>query len=371
MRIAFVIQDLFGRGAEYATALLVRGFVAKGYDVDLLVSKVHDDKLAEGQVPFEIPATTHVIHLRDRKARNNIGELRQYLKTTDASAVVVMGGGSELAVPLASLGLFHCPRLYLVRHTIDFALNKHLKYKDPPSAFRHFLKAKLRYGRYAGVLCVAERVRQEMIRFGRLNPKRVHTVYNPVIDESFFTKRNQPPTHPWLVKRDLPTFVAAGAFEVEKDHLTILKALKVVNETRPARVIIFGRGSHRPKYEQFIRENGLEDRVSLPGYSNALPAEIAASSGYVSSSVLESFGIAIVEALACGVPVIATDAPCGPREVLDDGKYGAVVPPGDVDALAQAMLEVVGRGRSSAEDESWRRFEISRIVERYERALGL
>lgn len=371
MKVAFVIQDLFGRGAEHATALLVGGFAAKGYDVDLLVSKVHDDKLAQGLKPFAVPETVKVIHLKHRKARYNVLEIRRYLRRTQAVAVVQMGGGYERAIALASLGLRKCPRLYAVRHTIDFALDADGAYKAPRNGLVKRLRDWWHYRAYDGVLCVAERVRMESIRQFHLAPEKVHTVYNPAVDDDFFEKMRATPTHPWIVNRDTPVFVAAGAFAPEKDHLTVMEAFRLVNQRRRARLVIFGSGPLQDDYRRFIKEHGLEEVVSLPGFSNSLPAEIKASDGYISSSVLESFGIAIVEGLACGVPVIATDAPCGPCEVLDGGRYGELIPMRNPVAMAKAVEAVLEGKIKPASEDAWRRFELDRVVAYYERALDL
>lgn len=372
MKVAFVIQDLFGRGAEYATALLVRGFVAKGYEVDLIVSKVHDDKLAEGLRPFDIPEQVRVIHLKSRKARYNILQLRHYLRTTDAVAVVQMGGGYEQAVALASLGLRRKPRLYAVKHTIDFALDAQGKYRSKDDSVVTRLKHWWRYRQYDGVLCVAEKVRTEMIRLHHLPEGKVHTVYNPSVDDAFFEKLKRPPTHPWLLRHDIPVFVMAGAFMPEKDHLTVMEAFRLVNQKRSARLIIFGNGALQETYEKFIADHGLEKVVSLPGFSSSVPSEIAASDGFISSSRIESFGIAIVEGLACGVPVICTDAPCGPREILEGGKYGYLVHPHNPEALADVIRKVLENPMNRKGDtKAWRRFDLPRIVGLYERAMNL
>ena len=210
-----------------------------------------------------------------------------------------------------------------------------------------------------------------MIRLNHIPAEKIHTVYNPAIDEMFFLKRNRQPVHPWLANRDVPTFVTAGAFRPEKNHILAMEAFKIVNRTHRARIIIFGRGDLQGEYEKFIIENGLSDVVSLPGFSDSLVSEVVASSGYISCSRIESFGIAIVEGLACGVPVISTDAPCGPREVLNGGEYGDLVPSDDPEALAKAVVRVIEHGGKSAPEEAWRRFELPRIVELYEKSCGL
>ena len=371
MKVAFLIQDLFARGAEYATALLVRGFVAKGYDVDLILSRVHKDKLNEGLKPFEIPPQTNVVHLKSRRARYNVLELRRYMKSTDAEVLIVVSPAYDYPVVLASFGLKRRIRLYTVRHVIDFALNEQLEYRKRRDSILARISDWFRYRWFSGILCVSNKMRTEMIRLRHLPESKVYTVFNPAIDESFLSKKRLAPTHPWLIDRSCPTFVTAGAFRPEKNHLMLMEAFRLVNRTRHARLIIFGRGDSQPEYEKFIRENNLSDVISLPGFSSVLPAEVAASSGYIASSLIESFGIAIVEALACGVPVISTDAPCGPREILKDGEYGELVRINSAEDMAQAVLRVIDGKVKVAPEESWRRFELPKIVELYERACGI
>lgn len=371
MKVAFLIQDLFGRGAEHATALLTRGFIAKGYEVDLVLSRIHRDKLEAGLKPFEVPDEVRLVYLKSRHARYNVWSLRRYLKTANAEVLIIVSPAYEITVALASLCLKKRPRLYTVRHTIDFALNDKLEYRNVDNSWRVKFKDWLSYGRLSGVLCVAEKVRTEMIRLHHLPEEKVHTVYNPVVDDAFMKKKGKPPSHPWLIERDVPTFVTAGAFRPEKNHLLLIEAFKIVNRTHPARLIIFGRGDLQAKYEDAIRENSLSEVVSLPGFSESLVSEVAASSGYISCSQIESFGIAIVEGLACGVPVISTDAPCGPREILKDGEYGELVPMDNPELLAQAVVRVIEHGGKKVPDEAWRRFELSRIVERYEKSCAL
>ena len=252
MKVAFLIQDLFGRGAEHATALLARGFIAKGYEVDLVLSRVHRDKLEAGLKPFEVPDGVHLVYLKSRHARYNVWSLRRYLKTANAAVLIIVSPAYEMVAALASLCLKKRPRLYTVRHTIDFALTEKLEYRRVDNSWRVRFRDWLSYGRLSGVLCVAEKVRTEMIRLSRLPAEKVHTVYNPVVDASFMKKKGMSPSHPWLIKRDVPTFVTAGAFRPEKNHLLLIEAFKIVNRTHPARLIIFGRGDLQAEYEKAI-----------------------------------------------------------------------------------------------------------------------
>ena len=151
----------------------------------------------------------------------------------------------------------------------------------------------------------------------------------------------------------------------------LLEAMRRVTAQRRVRLLIFGRGYLEPQYHDFIAKYGLEDSVSIAGFTDQLPAEIYASDGLISPSDEESFGITIVEALACGKPVISTDAPYGPREILADGKYGRLVPVNDSAAMAQAIIDCADGKVPAASDESWKRYTIEAVMEKYLKGMGL
>ena len=117
MKVTFIIQDMFARGAQYVTARMVEGFVNRGYDVDLVVSQYHNKLLSEGNANFfKVPQNTNWIFLRHLHARNNILEIRHYLKTTDSLAVFSMSTGYTHALRMASIGLRQRPKLIHVEH---------------------------------------------------------------------------------------------------------------------------------------------------------------------------------------------------------------------------------------------------------------
>jgi glycosyltransferase involved in cell wall biosynthesis len=111
-----------------------------------------------------------------------------------------------------------------------------------------------------------------------------------------------------------------------------------VRQHQPARLIILGDGSERPALERLIEERGLQNFVRLPGFVVNPYAYMARAAVFVLSSIHEGLPNVLMEALACGTPVVSTDCPSGPRQILDGGRYGPLVPVGDPEALAEAIL---------------------------------
>ncbi len=366
MKITFLIQDLFQQGAEYVTALLMRGFVDEGFDVDLLVSRVHSDLLAVSDIgPFPIPSKVRVITLPNRRARNNISALRRYLRSSDTGAVVVMSVHYLPAVALASLGLKRRCKIAYVEHDLISQYRSQRGYFSNP-ILRSLIRRQVNC-----FMSVSEGTTLELERALKLPAGSALNVDNPVVDAEYERKLANKPLHPWLVDKTLPTFVAAGAHCDFKRYPDLLDAIRIANLTTPVRLVLFGKGYLSDSLRKWVENNQMTDRIDLPGYSENLPAEFRASDGFIVSSERESFSIVLVEAMAAGVPVIATDCPYGPPSILCHGSYGRLVPIGDPDALAQAILSHLRSPLPPAPPEAWQRFTLPRIVKNYRAALDM
>ncbi len=378
MKIAFLIQDLFQQGAQYVTALMVRGFVAKGYDVDLIVSKVHQDLLAQGDIkPFEIPKKANVIILPNRRAKNNVKAIRDYLVENAPNAIVAMSTNYNFALALAALRL---PRRIRKKCIISYVehsslagidINTMLPGRRPRLLSKQWFIGKLFNHCFDVIMGVSEGTSRAIEYTMRRKVGSVVPVYNPVIDDIFKIKIESNPKHLWIVDKTHPTIVAAAAHSEFKNHMCLFNAIKLANETIPVRLILFGKGELTDSYKQWIKDNEMEERISIAGHTDNLPAEIKGADAFVVSSNIESFSVVLVEAMAVGAPVISTSCPFGPPELLQGGKYGVLVPVNDSESLANAIIEQVRNPRPSAPREAWEKFTVENIVEAYEKALGI
>lgn len=372
MRITFVIQDLFQQGAEYVTALMARGFAAKGYEVDILVSKIHTELIAKGEKPFEIPKAVRIIEMPAKKARNNISFLIKYLRKTDSAAVVAMQPTYLQALALA--GAFKKKGCILgsVEHGGLGPQQRSIDDVQAPSKFSaNWLLSKLASKVIDCFMAVSDGTGRVCEKALLLPTGTVKTVYNPVIDDVYRKKVSAEATEPWITNKATPIVCAAGAFCALKDHYTLFKAIKQVNQTMPVKLVLFGKGSLEEDYRKWISKNGMADVIKLAGHTSQLPAEIKQADVFVCSSWVESFSVVLIEALATGVPVVSTSCCYGPPEILKQGKYGRLVPVADPEAMAEAIIKTLKEGKLPIPEEAWRRFELERIVDNYEKALGL
>jgi len=155
-----------------------------------------------------------------------------------------------------------------------------------------------------------------------------------------------------------------------KDQETMLRALALLPEDY--RLVIFGEGKQRPRLEVLVKKLGLGSRVDFPGYVSNPFAHVARADLFVLSSSFEGFCNALLEALVVGTPAVSTDCPSGPREILDGGRYGRLVPIGQPRALAEAILETMDHPPSPAMlEEAVARLQIEQAVPKYLDALGL
>ena len=374
MKVAFVIQDLFRQGAQASTAMMVRGFIERGYVVDLIVSHVHLDyrnNNMDGEFP--VPKQANWIYLEKRKARDNIVELRRYLRTTDAFAVIAMSPTYTKAVRIAAIGLPHCPRLIHVEHGLASCDDKGKRILPRSKLSFHALYGKWFWSGFYRIFVVSSAAIEDFRSVFPWCPKKqFYLVHNPVIGEDFFDRANRSALHPWLQDKKCRTLVSAGAYVLNKGHMTILTAFsELARRGVSARVVVFGRGELERKYKEYVAKHCLGNMVSIAGFTDNILAEERVSDGYILSSETESFGIALVEAMACGCPVIATDAPFGPREILQDGRYGRLVPVGDYVAMADAIEELCKGKIAKPPTESWKCYTISSAVDKYERGIGI
>lgn len=170
-----------------------------------------------------------------------------------------------------------------------------------------------------------------------VDPQRLHTIYNPAFRANFVESARAPVEHPWLADKTRPLIIAAGRLHFVKGFDDLLKAFALLRRQREARLIILGEGKQRAALERLVGELKLGESVQLPGRVGSIAPWIARADLFVLSSRREGLPAVLIEALALGARIVATRCPSGPEEILDDGRWGELVPVGDVPALAQAM----------------------------------
>ena len=315
-------------GVERMLVNLIRGLADLGQPVDLVLVR------AEGPHLARLPESVNLIRLDARHTLLAAPALARYLRRHRPAALLAAkdraGRTAVLARALAGTGTPLALRL-------GTNLSTAMAERAALSRWLRYLPIRLLYPHLDRIIAVSDGVAEDTARIARLPRARIAVVRNPVITPELVTQAAAPCPHPWLAGDGPPVVCAAGRLQRQKDFPTLLRAFARVRAQRDCRLLILGEGSARPRLEALIAELGLGADAALVGFQSNPYAWLARAALFVLSSAWEGSPNVLTEAMALGVPVVATDCPSGPAEILDRGRYGPLVPVGDPAALAVAM----------------------------------
>lgn len=329
-----LLPDLRGGGAERVCLNLANEFASRGLQVRLVLLR------AEGELLPLLDPRVAVVDLGAARVRDALWPLVRYLRKDRPAALLAnMWPLTFLVVIARKLARVDC-RVVAVEHTTWSAA-----WTASRLATLGF-KASMKWmqPRVDALLSVSKGAANDLERFAGLPSGSVQVQYNPIVLRS---SHPEPFTAPGLKTAWLQgshrRILAVGTLKAVKEFPILLQALVRVRTQTDARLLILGEGEERPALESLVRDLGLEGAVELPGFTVNTTPYFARADLFVLSSDHEGFGNVIVEALDHGLPVVSTDCPSGPREILQDGEYGALVPIGDVAAMAHAIQESLSR----------------------------
>jgi glycosyltransferase involved in cell wall biosynthesis len=197
------------------------------------------------------------------------------------------------------------------------------------------------YQAASGIVTVSNGVAKDLIDNTDISPASLKTIYNPVVDSELGELAGQSLQHPWFNAKSPPVILGAGRLIPQKDFATLLRAFAQLRQHRPARLMILGEGRMLPELERLAEALGISADVAFPGFVQNPYQYMARAGAFVLTSLYEGLPGVLIQALACGCPVVSTDCPGGSDEILDYGKYGALTPVGDADAIASALNTVL------------------------------
>ena len=339
-RIALFLPFPGGRGGQRVMLSLATGFAATGRTVDLVLAE------AKGDLLGQVPPTVRVVDLASpggvlrslpafgrylRRERPDV--LLTALDYVNVLAILVRG----IAAPKTRI-FVSCHNS--LRHSVQHSA----WWRDRllPLALR------LTYCRANGVIAVSQGVAATTAELAGLPVERVRMIYNPVVTPGFEAMAAAPLDHPWFAPGQPPVVLGVGSLAEQKDFDTLLRAFAMVRRYREVRLVILGEGEERAALGQLAARLGVVEDVAMLGWVSNPYAFMSRAGVFVLSSRWEGFGLVIAEALACGTPVVSTDCPSGPSEILEGGKWGALVPVGDADAMAAAIRKELDGRRNRA-----------------------
>jgi len=328
--IAFFLPTLHGGGAERVVVNLLKGMLSQNIPLDLVLAT------AEGPYLNQVPDGVRVINLAAGRVIKAILPLSKYLRQNQPLALLSHLNHANVVALLAGKLARTETRLVVVEHnTMSSDKSKLIRAKLVPPLMKWL------YPSADAIVGVSTGVSRDLELQLGLPEGKVTTIYNSVVDDELIAKSKAELNHPWFQYGGVPVFLAVGRLTQQKDFSTLLEAFALLRKQKHARMIILGEGECRSELEAAIACLGISEDVSLPGFVENPYAYLSRASAFILSSLWEGLPTVLIEAMACGCPVIATDCPSGPDEILEAGKYGHLVPVGDAVAMSEAMLQVL------------------------------
>ena len=324
-RLAFLLPDMGGGGAERVALTLIKHSLAMGHPVDLLLLK------AGGELLPLVPPQVNVVDLKAARIRDAVRPVANYLTSARPAGMQVSMWPLTVAGVIAHMLSRSNARIVVSDHA---ALSH--QYADRGSWHRQLLRWSIRlfYPRADARVVVAAATAKDLSRLSRLPEQAFEVIYNPV-EAPGQAAMDTEVERMWGDARH--RILNVGRLNLQKNQRLLLESLARVAESRDARLVILGEGPLRQQLEQRASDLGISDRVVMPGFQLDPASFYRSAHLFVLSSDFEGYPLALIEAMHCGLPVVSTDCPTGPDEILDSGEFGSLVPCGDSVKLAEAM----------------------------------
>lgn len=332
MRICIFFHCFDGGGAERTTITLANELLQRGHEIAIAV------RFDKGPLRHILDKKISVYNMNlpeKGKFIKNIKNVQKLVKLMNSGEYdLLMAVMSEMAQVAAVSHVFsnkRTPLVCVLHNTISME-------KTSFQFFRHRLLGFFDK-QYSKVIAVSEAVRQDYIRNSHTNEKKVVTIYNPVVDEKLYELSKKKTEHPWLCEdRKFTTLLLAGRLTKQKNHSMMFSVLQELRKEGDFRLILLGEGELKDKLKQEAREKEVLQWVDFIGFVENPYSFMASCDCLVLCSFYEGLPTVLIEAMACGCRIVSVDCPSGPREILDNGKYGLIVKTNDIDKFKEGVL---------------------------------
>lgn len=335
-RVLCVISGMGGGGAERLLLHLLRGLPERGYEFELAVLKPGGElahSVPDGVPMFDLSGYAH-------SWRSALGLFRFPRLVQDRRPDIVLSSltkANRFVLRAKPLVDHECAWIATVQNNITDSLSQY------SGLSRQMIEKEVShvYPRADVLIAVSEGVKRDLIENFGLPPERIRVIYNFVDRAEILSRAEESPSLPWADSSNAAMLLAIGRMVPQKAFGDLLEAFSMIRRRTGANLVILGDGPQRPNLEALVGRLGLDNAVYMPGFVSNPWAYMRRADLLVSSSRWEGFSLVQVEALACGLPVVLTDCPHGPREVTADGAHGVLVPVGAVRELADAAVHLI------------------------------
>ncbi len=371
--IGFFLPSLSGGGSERVFVNLANEFSSRGFKIDFILAK------KEGPYLVDVNKNINIIDFKSKRVLFSLFPLIKYLRKKKPKVLISSMEYVNIIAILAKV-ISGSKTRAIIR--VANAPSEYLQKIKPSKRFL-LLYGSMFFYRFADIIiALPERVVDDLVKIFKISRNKIKILYNPTVTAKLLEKSKEKPKNLQFNKKNQPIILAVGRLNIQKDFPTLIKAFAELRKKREAKLIILGEGKERGSLEKLTRKLKIENDIDLPGFTDNPYPFMAHADIFVLSSIFEGFGNVLIEAMSLGTPVVSTDCPNGPAELLGpivsedscgikNGKYGKLVPVGNYEMLAKAIEETLDNPidpellKLRAND-----FHVEKIADDYLRAIG-
>lgn len=361
LRLAFFLPSLIGGGAEKVTLNLVK-YLAKHYDFAIDIVLVS----ATGEFMDQVPDNVRIVDLNSSRMMASIPKLVMYLRRERPHAILSCMTHTSIAALISkkiartktrTVACLHInltsqiirPSVWRSKHLVPF-----IKLTHP----------------WADVIVATSRgCGEDFLKITGVGKDNMTVIYNPTITDEILPLSKQAVDHHWYAEDQPPVILAVGRLVKQKNYELLINTFANLRKHRQANLVILGEGPLRDDLEQLVSELGIQDCVDMPGFVENPYAYMAKSAMLVMSSYFEALPAVLIEALHVGTQVVSVDCPNGPSEILENGRYGVLVPMDNVDALTEGMIKAIDNVDYRPAEEACECYQDKNVAPQYVNAL--
>jgi glycosyltransferase involved in cell wall biosynthesis len=338
--LSLYLPHMYGNGLDRVVLNLAKSFVDFGFNVDLVTPEVTEYQRQTTQslpaqvrnIGLDVSVTKSIVF---KKVIKKIIKLSQYLK--EAKPTIFLANNDYIGV--SNLAKLIAGSSTKVVEGVHINVSQYFSnLSGLRGTVRPFLLKQV-YRNSDGIIAVSQGVADDIAQLLNVPVEQIKVIYNPVVTPDLQLKAREPVNHSWFTAHEPPVILGAGRLMHQKGYPTLIRAFAQVRKQHPSRLVIIGNETaFKAELETLAHSLGVAEDISMPGFKENPYAYMANADIFVMSSEYEGFGNVLVEAMATGTPVVSTDCESGPAEILECGKYGQLVPVGDANKLAEAIL---------------------------------
>ena len=373
MKLFILIPSLEKGGIERSMSRLSRGLLDRGWDVSIISEKPSKESISYFDERVKLLSLGSSFINQNSNIIFSIFKnilyyfkIKKYIKKYSPDVLLAV---KNIPVSIFLKIILKNKFKLIIREAVNPKYSSITQRSLLSRIFVNNLK-KLLYPKADNIIAISEGVKQSLVKNFNLDSSKIQTIYNPSADKKILSLAKED------IDRDLisnrPLIVSIGRLTKQKNHITLLKAFNKIHSNIDCNLYIIGEGSERRNLEKFIKNNNIDDKVKLLGYQNNPWKFLSKSNLFVLPSIWEGFGNVIVESMLIGIPVISSDCPSGPREILNNGKSGKLFQVGDYNHLANIIEEIISSDNSELINYAKLRskdFTIEKITQEYQKVL--